>query len=234
MITDVLNLRQRPANGCVTHPIACDILESLRERFAYADVGPERGSLEADLTIQAAALAASSGAAAIARTAGPVAAACAVPLPKRSSTGRPLVRMTSPHCWRSSGRRWIRSPPAMRRRRSHSMNQRPDWKECSRLRTSPNSSSCREFDLLLTDLDLPGIDGARLAAMLTQQQPHLEVIVMSGYPDDGTLDAALGGRPAFLRKPFSSAVLLAQIEHALAVPDGSSDQDALGCAPRAS
>jgi len=65
MITDVLNLRQRPANGCVTHPIACDILESLRERFAYADVGPERGSLEADLTIQAAALAASSGAAAI-------------------------------------------------------------------------------------------------------------------------------------------------------------------------
>ena len=76
MITDVLNLRQRPANGCVTHPIACDILESLREMFAYADVGPERGSLEADLTIQAAALAASSGAAAIARTAGPVAAAC--------------------------------------------------------------------------------------------------------------------------------------------------------------
>src|SRR4051794_2131311 len=76
MITDVLNLRQGRANGCVSHPIACDILESLREMFAYADVGPERGSLEADLTIQAAALAASSGAAAIARTAGPVAAAC--------------------------------------------------------------------------------------------------------------------------------------------------------------
>ena len=77
---------------------------------------------------------------------------------------------------------------------------------------------------MLTDLDLPGMDGARLAATLTSQQPELHVIVMSGYPDDGTLDAALGSRPTFLRKPFSSAVLLTQVRRALPHSDGSGDE----------
>jgi PAS domain S-box-containing protein len=70
------------------------------------------------------------------------------------------------------------------------------------------------FDLLLSDVDLPGMNGARLAAGLLASQPGLRVILMSGYPDDGTIDGELDTRPMFLNKPFTSAVLLESVRKA--------------------
>jgi CheY-like chemotaxis protein len=71
------------------------------------------------------------------------------------------------------------------------------------------------FDLLLSDVDLPGMNGARLARTLRERQPDLRMVLMSGYPDDGTIDGELTERPMFLRKPFGSAFLLAQISSVL-------------------
>jgi len=72
------------------------------------------------------------------------------------------------------------------------------------------------FDLLLSDLDLPGISGAHLAASLQAASPALRIILMSGYPDDGAIaEAGLQHRPLLLRKPFSTAVLVERIRETL-------------------
>jgi two-component system cell cycle sensor histidine kinase/response regulator CckA len=74
----------------------------------------------------------------------------------------------------------------------------------------------QSFDLLLSDVDLPAMNGARLARILREQQPALRIVLMSGYPDDGTIDGELTERPMFLRKPFGSAFLIEQITIAFA------------------
>lgn len=72
------------------------------------------------------------------------------------------------------------------------------------------------FDLLLSDIDLPGQNGADLAASLRGRFPQLAVVLMSGYPDDGAIAAAGLEGEDVLRKPFSLAHLVTKIREALA------------------
>ncbi len=58
----------------------------------------------------------------------------------------------------------------------------------------------RDFDLLLTDLGLPGMTGEQLAAEVQRQFPNLPVIIASGY---GKSNADPGGL-RFIGKPYSS------------------------------
>jgi PAS domain S-box-containing protein len=72
------------------------------------------------------------------------------------------------------------------------------------------------IDLLVTDVILPGMDGAELARRATELQPQLGVLFVSGYTDEeivrrGLLDA---GRP-FLQKPFTPEALVSQIAELL-------------------
>lgn len=71
-------------------------------------------------------------------------------------------------------------------------------------------------DLLLTDLVMPGISGFVLAGELMKTFPNLEVIFISGYPEErispqGILDVAA----VFIRKPFSIGELAAHCEAVL-------------------
>jgi CheY-like chemotaxis protein len=56
------------------------------------------------------------------------------------------------------------------------------------------------FDLLLTDLGLPGISGEDLAAEVRRRHPRLRVVIASGY---GPTDRQLEG-VRFISKPYSS------------------------------
>jgi len=72
------------------------------------------------------------------------------------------------------------------------------------------------FDLLLTDIDLPGMNGAQLAASLREQAPDLAVLMMSGFPEDGVLEQARpDDRRILLRKPFTTAQLIARVRETL-------------------
>jgi two-component system cell cycle sensor histidine kinase/response regulator CckA len=63
-------------------------------------------------------------------------------------------------------------------------------------------------DVLLTDVVLPGASGPELARQLTEQQPALKVIYMSGYTDeDIDKHSLLSGQVALLRKPFTAETL---------------------------
>jgi two-component system, cell cycle sensor histidine kinase and response regulator CckA len=71
------------------------------------------------------------------------------------------------------------------------------------------------FDLLITDLTMPGMTGMDLARQVREVRPDLAIILSSGYADEvpeETLNA-LGIREV-LPKPFQSQTLRAAIERA--------------------
>jgi len=71
------------------------------------------------------------------------------------------------------------------------------------------AASTERLDLLLTDVIMPRMRGADLAARLRQSRPDLRVLFMSGYPDDERFLAEdLGqGSGTLLEKPFTLGAL---------------------------
>ena len=72
------------------------------------------------------------------------------------------------------------------------------------------------FDLLLTDVVMPGMNGRILAEQLSPRQPGMKILYMSGYTDSfiaghGVLDP----RTLLLHKPFTEEVLLRKVREVL-------------------
>jgi CheY-like chemotaxis protein len=70
-------------------------------------------------------------------------------------------------------------------------------------------------DLLLTDMVMPRVSGATLAAQLTVQRPGLRVVFMSGYTDTSAGEQGLPPGAIFVQKPFTPEVLLRKVRQAL-------------------
>lgn len=72
------------------------------------------------------------------------------------------------------------------------------------------------FDLLLTDLAMPGIDGLALIEAARAFDPHIACIIMTGA---GTVDTAVKamkiGALDYIIKPFKAATLLPVLERAI-------------------
>jgi CheY-like chemotaxis protein len=60
------------------------------------------------------------------------------------------------------------------------------------------------FDLLVTDVHMPGLDGLALAERATRASPSLGVVMMSGFPEELAKAKALKlNKLAVLSKPFT-------------------------------
>lgn len=73
-----------------------------------------------------------------------------------------------------------------------------------------------EIDLLVTDMVMPGMDGATLARLVRQERPGLPVILISGYSEEaarGELTESVDFH--FLPKPFSLTQLAAKVKEVL-------------------
>jgi two-component system cell cycle sensor histidine kinase/response regulator CckA len=72
------------------------------------------------------------------------------------------------------------------------------------------------FDLLLTDVVMPGLSGPELADRVRAEQPGIRVLLMSGYAGRMIEERGLGeGGLPLLEKPFSAAALSEAIREAL-------------------
>ncbi|HMQ52050.1 MAG TPA: response regulator [Anaerolineae bacterium] len=73
------------------------------------------------------------------------------------------------------------------------------------------------IDLLLTDVIMPGgLTGPQLAQELTEQQPLMKTVFMSGYTDNAFLQQnVLDSRTGFLQKPFTPNDLLLKVRDVL-------------------
>ena len=77
-------------------------------------------------------------------------------------------------------------------------------------------------DLLVTDVVMPGQDGAKLYASLAEQDPSLRVLYISGYRPDGALPAEVSESDAsFLRKPFTPESLTEKVRETLGQTAGA-------------
>jgi signal transduction histidine kinase len=70
------------------------------------------------------------------------------------------------------------------------------------------------FDLVFTDVVMPGMSGLDLAGRLAEQRPGLPIILTTGYSDEIARSGA-GGRPVIL-KPYRPETLADAIDQALA------------------
>jgi CheY-like chemotaxis protein len=61
------------------------------------------------------------------------------------------------------------------------------------------------FDIVLSDVVMPGMGGLRLAETLAREQPNLPVVLATGYSQD-IVEGGSGGRPVIL-KPYRLATL---------------------------
>jgi signal transduction histidine kinase/ActR/RegA family two-component response regulator len=78
------------------------------------------------------------------------------------------------------------------------------------------TQQAESFQLLLTDVVMPGMGGRELAQHLSVINPELRTLFMSGYMDDVGIMAGLeGGTSSFLQKPFTPEVLASSVRNLL-------------------
>jgi two-component system, cell cycle sensor histidine kinase and response regulator CckA len=73
-----------------------------------------------------------------------------------------------------------------------------------------------EIDLAITDVVMPQMDGPAFIAWLTERQPDIRVVYISGYAEDAFRATIAGDRPYdFLPKPFSLKDLAVKVKDVL-------------------
>jgi DNA-binding NtrC family response regulator len=78
----------------------------------------------------------------------------------------------------------------------------------------------REFDAVLTDLQMPGMDGLGLLGALRELHPELPVVLMTSFGSIQTaVEAMRAGAHDYVTKPFDNESLLLTLERAIETRD---------------
>lgn len=81
----------------------------------------------------------------------------------------------------------------------------------------------RTFDVLITDLKMPGMDGLTLIREARVQSPDLPVVIITAVPSQtSAIDAVNLGVSGYLTKPFRMQQILAAVARALGRPAAQS------------
>ena len=79
-----------------------------------------------------------------------------------------------------------------------------------------SANSANRYDLLVTDVIMPGLSGPNLFAKLERQRPDLRVLYVSGYTDDTIVQQGqLKPGVEFLQKPFTADALNRRVREVL-------------------
>ena len=82
----------------------------------------------------------------------------------------------------------------------------------------PILASPTPFDLLISDVGLPGMNGRELAEIARSHRPHLPILFITGYAENATIRADfLGAKMSMVAKPFRLEELAAKINEMVAV-----------------
>ncbi len=74
----------------------------------------------------------------------------------------------------------------------------------------------QSFDVVFTDIKMPGMDGVELAERVKASQPWTPVVIITGYgTSENEARAKAAGVSEFVRKPLSPEMIEQSAEHAL-------------------
>ena len=96
-----------------------------------------------------------------------------------------------------------------------------DW-ECAFVESGPAALdlfAVEPFDVVVTDMRMPGMDGARLLTEVQRRYPAAVRIVLSGQSDLEALLRSVGPAHQHLSKPCDSDVLIAAVERGCVLRD---------------
>lgn len=66
-----------------------------------------------------------------------------------------------------------------------------------------------DFDLILSDIRMPGLNGAQAVQAILARKPEARIHVLTAYPGDPLVQAALeAGARGVMKKPFEIAKIL--------------------------
>lgn len=72
------------------------------------------------------------------------------------------------------------------------------------------------FDIMVTDIVMPVMDGLELTEKAKKLRPEMAVIVMTGFIDDFSYDSAIeAGASDFIKKPFSFREITMRLKHVM-------------------
>src|SRR5213082_3628917 len=80
------------------------------------------------------------------------------------------------------------------------------------------------YDLILTDLSMPLMDGEETFERLRQMSPTVNVVLMAGFVDSGRLEKMMNnGLSGFVGKPFAPVEILAVVTSVISAADQSKE-----------
>ena len=82
------------------------------------------------------------------------------------------------------------------------------------------SGCVSQIDCLISDIDMPGMDGLELVARIQEARPGLRTILVTGYPERLQQSTPVGDGiyPGLFTKPFQGQELLAAVSDVLRSP----------------
>lgn len=97
----------------------------------------------------------------------------------------------------------------------------PDWNMSFAQSGQEALALCDEqvFDVVVTDMRMPGMDGATLLSAIKDRNPDTARIILSGYSDDEAVLRTVGPAQKYLAKPCDDEVLVSAIRKILEVRD---------------
>ena len=91
----------------------------------------------------------------------------------------------------------------------------------------------RRPDLVISDIQMPGVDGLKLLELMHESFPEIPVIIMTAYSDfQTTIESYKKGAFEYLAKPFDIEHMLTMVKAALGQPGISAQSGAANLTPK--
>jgi CheY-like chemotaxis protein len=85
-----------------------------------------------------------------------------------------------------------------------------------------NKLEAEDYDVVFTDIKMPGMSGLEMAEQVKQRRPWLPVVIVTGYGSpDNEARAEAAGVSGFLRKPLSPEMIEGSAQKAFSEKDAS-------------